>query len=78
MQEEKRTALPDARKHRELLTEVLAKVKFLDGLEAEALSSAERFGPIRGRIRSKQRIWSWALDQIEGLRQNSSVEGRAA
>ena len=63
----------DARKSRELilspLTEILAEVRFLDDLESEALSEAERFGPTRGHILRSQRIWSEALDQIEASRQ---------
>ena len=72
----------DARKSRELtlslLTEIVAEVRFLDDLESEALSEAERFGPIRGHILRRQRIWSQALDQIEAARQDSLALRRAA
>ena len=82
MQTRKHNFARDARNSRELfltvLTEILSEIKFLDNLEAEALSAAERFGPIRGRILRRQRIWSQALDQIEASRQDSLSVWRAA
>ncbi len=83
MKGKQRRVIPqDATESREilvtLLPEILAEMKFLDDLEAEALSEAERFGPIRGHILRRQRIWSEALDQIEASRQESLGLRRAA
>ena len=39
--------------------------RFLASLEAEAEVEIERLGGFAGRVRPRQRAWSYALDRIE-------------
>ena len=78
MTEVNQKTIDDARQFREiilsLLTEIRVEMKRLDDLdelEAEALGAAERYGPIRGPILRRQRIWSDALDRIQAAREDS-------
>lgn len=50
-----------------------AITEFFDALEIELLDTAERYGPIAGPIRSAQRPYSDALDDVLSAREQSTA-----
>ena len=51
------------------LSRIISELLFLQEADFEALSEAERIGPLNGPVMVGQRPWSQFLDQIEIERQ---------